>query len=197
MEVGIILLAAGNSSRLGQSKQLVELNGTPLLRKSAEIAQQTNCPIVVVLGSQAEVHQKVIADLKTDVVVNQDWQLGMGSSLKTGLATLLNKYPNLAAVMVLVCDQPYLTYLHLEKLLNDLHCQSQSIIASAYAKVIGVPAIFRRELFPNLLQLANDAGARKVIQQFPDQVYSVVLEKGEIDIDTPQDLAQLSKKSFI
>ncbi len=193
MEVGILLLAAGNSSRLGQSKQLVEVNGMPLLRKSAITALQTNYPVLVVLGAQANAHQKVIADLKTEVVLNPDWQLGMGSSLKTGLNLLVEKYPALQAVLVLVCDQPYLTTTHLNTLIHKLETESQAIIASAYADTWGVPAIFRKELFTNLLQVADAAGARKIIQQFSDQVHSVKFENGEIDLDTPQDLLHLPK----
>ncbi|TXH25511.1 MAG: nucleotidyltransferase family protein [Cyclobacteriaceae bacterium] len=193
MEVGILLLAAGNSSRLGQSKQLVEVNGMPLLRKSAITALQTNYPVLVVLGAQANAHQKVIADLKTEVVLNPDWRLGMGSSLKTGLNLLVEKYPALQAVLVLVCDQPYLTTTHLNTLIHKLETESQAIIASAYADTWGVPAIFRKELFTNLLQVADAAGARKIIQQLSDQVHSVKFENGEIDLDTPQDLLHLPK----
>lgn len=193
MEVGILLLAAGNSSRLGQSKQLVEVNGMPLLRKSAITALQTNYPVLVVLGAQANEHQKVIADLKTEVVLNPDWRLGMGSSLKTGLNLLVEKYPALQAVLVLVCDQPYLTTTHLNTLIHKLETESQAIIASAYADTWGVPAIFRKELFTNLLQVADAAGARKIIQQLSDQVHSVKFENGEIDLDTPQDLLHLPK----
>lgn len=193
MEVGILLLAAGNSSRLGQSKQLVEVNGMPLLRKSAITALQTNYPVLVVLGAQANEHQKVIADLKTEVVLNPDWRLGMGSSLKTGLNLLVEKYPALQAVLVLVCDQPYLTTTHLNTLIHKLETESQAIIASAYAYTWGVPAIFRKELFTNLLQVADAAGARKIIQQLSDQVHSVKFENGEIDLDTPQDLLHLPK----
>lgn len=194
MQTGIILLAAGNSSRLGQSKQLVKVNGTPLLRKSAQAAQQTNCPVVVVLGSDSETHLTVIADLNPEVVINPHWQTGMGSSIKAGLTSLIKTYPGLQAAMVLVCDQPYLSANHLQKLLDELQKQNQLIIASAYSNTVGVPAIFRKELFPNLLQLANEAGARKIIQQFSDQVCSVPFEKGEIDLDTPQDLQHLPKE---
>lgn len=194
MQAGIVLLAAGSSSRLGQSKQLIEINHVPLLRKSVETAQQTNCPVVVVLGANAAAHQKVIADQKIDVVIHQDWQLGMGSSLKAGLTSLLNTYTDLPAVMVLVCDQPYLSINHLRTLLHVLQTQHQPIVASAYANTLGVPALFRKELFPNLLHLAHDSGARKIIQQFSDRVIAIPFEKGEIDLDTPQDLLHLPKE---
>jgi molybdenum cofactor cytidylyltransferase len=194
MSVGIILLAAGNSSRLGQSKQLVEINGISLLRKSVTEALQINCPLVVVLGANTKAHQNVIADLNVNVVINTQWQLGMGNSLKTGLTSLLARYPELQAVMVMVCDQPYLSTTHLQKLIDGTKTQSQPIVASAYANTIGVPAIFKKEFFPNLQQVADAAGARKIIQQFSNQVYTVPFENGEIDIDTPQDLLRLPNK---
>lgn len=192
--VGIVVLAAGNSSRLGQSKQLIEINGVSLLRKSVEVALQTNYPVVVVLGANATAHQKVIVDLKASVEVNHNWQSGMGSSLKVGLNWLLNTNAELQAVMILVCDQPYLSAIHLQKLVSELQQQTMPIIASAYSHVAGVPAIFRKDFFSALLQLPDDAGARKIIQQFADRVYTVPFEKGEIDIDTPQDLLHLPKK---
>jgi len=194
MQVGLVLLAAGNSSRLGQSKQLVEINGVPLLRKSTEVALQTKFPLVVVLGANADIHQKIIADLKSDVVINPNWQLGMGNSLKVGLTTLLKMHADLQSVMILVCDQPFLSVAHLQKLLSAFQEQNQPIVASAYSNVAGVPALFRKELFTHLLHLADDAGARKIIQEFPNQVYAIPFEKGEIDIDTPQDLLHLPKK---
>ncbi|HCZ36169.1 MAG TPA: 4-diphosphocytidyl-2C-methyl-D-erythritol synthase [Cytophagales bacterium] len=193
MQVGIIILAAGNSSRLGQSKQLVQINGVSLLRRSTEIAVQTTLPVVVVLGADAEVHQQVIADLKTEIVVNDVWQTGMGSSLKAGLSHLIQTNPKVEAAMILVCDQPYLSFAHLQKLIAANQQQVKPIVASTYANVIGVPAIFKKELFPHLLQLDNDSGARKIIQQFTDQAHVISFEKGEIDIDTPQDLLHLPK----
>lgn len=193
MQVGIIVLAAGNSSRLGQSKQLVQVNGVSLLRRSTEIAIQTTQPVVVVLGAHAEAHQQVIADLKTEIVVNDAWQTGMGSSLKAGLSHLVQANPKVDAAMILVCDQPYLSVAHLQKLIAANRQQVKPIVASTYANVIGVPAIFKKELFPHLLQLDNDSGARKIIQQFTDQAHVISFEKGEIDIDTPQDLLHLPK----
>lgn len=193
MQVGIIVLAAGNSSRLGQSKQMVPVNGIPLLRKSTEIAVQTTQPVVVVVGAHAEAHQQVIADLKTEIIVNPDWQTGMGGSLKVGLSHLIQRNPKLEAAMILVCDQPYLSLAHLQKLIEANQQQVKPIIASTYAHAIGVPTIFKKELFPHLLKLDNDTGARKIIQQFTNQVHAIPFEKGEIDIDTPQDLLRLPK----
>ncbi len=194
MRVGIIVLAAGNSSRLGQSKQLVRVGGISLLRRSTEIAIQTTHPVVVVLGANAKAHQQEIAGLNIDTVVNHAWQTGMGSSLKAGLTHLLKVQPQSDAAMILVCDQPYLSLAHLQKLTGAIQQQLKPIVASAYANVIGVPAIFRKEFFPHLLQSDNDSGARKIIHQFVHQVYSIPFEKGEIDIDTPQDLLHLPKE---
>ncbi|MBX2897644.1 MAG: nucleotidyltransferase family protein [Cyclobacteriaceae bacterium] len=194
MQVGIIVLAAGNSSRLGQSKQLVQVGGIPLLRRSTEIAIQTTYPVVVVLGANAAAHQRVIADLKIQTVVNPAWQTGMGSSLKAGLTCLLQVNPKLEAAMMLVCDQPYLSQAQLQKLIVAAHQESKPIVASTYAHVIGVPAIFRKEFFPHLLQSDDDSGARKIMHQFAHLVYSIPFENGEIDIDTPQDLLHLPKE---
>ncbi|MBN8577776.1 MAG: nucleotidyltransferase family protein [Cyclobacteriaceae bacterium] len=191
METGIILLAAGNSSRLGQSKQLIHLQGVPLLRKCAVEALKTTCPVMVVLGANAAAHQAVLTDLQLDSIVNTTWQSGMGNSLKAGLAALLSKLPGMQAVMILVCDQPYLSANHLTNLLTAAQTHSQPIVASAYAGTVGVPVLFKKDFFEVLLHLPNHAGARKILEQSAQHVYSLPFDKGEIDLDTPQDLLHL------
>jgi molybdenum cofactor cytidylyltransferase len=88
--ISILILAAGNSSRLGQSKQLVPIQGEPLLLKSVREAMGAQAEsIVVVLGAQAEVHKKIIDTLPVEIVINTNWERGMGSSLKLGLKNLV------------------------------------------------------------------------------------------------------------
>ncbi|MEQ1588226.1 MAG: nucleotidyltransferase family protein, partial [Cyclobacteriaceae bacterium] len=108
--ISILVLAAGSSSRLGQSKQLFLVEGKTLLEKSALAALNSGAEhVVVVLGAQAALHKKVIENLPIGIVINDDWQKGMGNSLKVGLGHLITNYPETEAVIIMVCDQPFLT----------------------------------------------------------------------------------------
>lgn len=190
--ISILILAAGNSSRLGQSKQLVPIQGEPLLLKSVREAMGAQAEsIVVVLGAQAEVHKKIIDTLPVEIVINTNWERGMGSSLKVGLKNLTDRFPEMEAVLIMVCDQPYLTTEHLKKIIAAYKKPNTEIITSFYNQTKGVPALFKNSLFSKLMQLNDTEGARKIIQTFKGSIIDVPFEKGEIDLDTPNDLRRL------
>ena len=173
---------------MGTSKQLLDIGGVPLLVHSVQIALDCGASsVVVVLGAQAEVHQRTIAGLSAEVVVHPDWKNGMGSSLKAGLTYLLHRHDRPEAIMVMVCDQPRLTSQHLRELITTYKKTKKSIIASHYGGTDGVPALFDQSLFPELLLLPDEQGARKVIAARAENVVSVSFPEGEIDLDTPED----------
>lgn len=186
--LNILLLAAGASSRMGQSKQLLSIDGKPLLQKMAEEAVKASVgKVVVVLGAQANVHQAVIKNLPVEMVIHHEWQKGMGSSLKAGLQFIMNQSAKASAILVMVCDQPFLTSMHLKKLVEEFRSSKKRIVASAYQNILGVPCVFSREYFPALLALADTEGARTLIKNAKDEVASIAFEHGEIDLDTPED----------
>lgn len=188
MSVAILLLAAGGSTRMGTSKQLLDIGGVTLLMHSVQIALDCGASsVVVVLGAQAEVHQQALAGLAAEVVIHPDWKKGMGSSLKAGLTYLLRRQDKPEAVMVLVCDQPRLTTQHLRELIIMYGKTKQPIVASHYGGTDGVPALFDQSLFPELLLLPDEQGARKVIAARAENVVSVSFPEGAIDLDTPED----------
>ncbi|MFN6087802.1 MAG: NTP transferase domain-containing protein [Cyclobacteriaceae bacterium] len=192
-EIAILLLAAGSSSRLGRSKQLVSIKGQPLLLKSMNAAIETGIEnIIVVLGANEQEHHQVIKDARVHVVVNADWKKGMGSSLKTGLSYLLQQTPKTEAVITMVCDQPLITSDQLKKLIAEHESSRSTIVASFYQGVAGVPVLFDRTLFSELLSMPDEAGAKKIIQQHPHLVKTVPFPGGEIDIDTDDDLKKFS-----
>lgn len=196
MNIGIIVLAAGSSSRMGRSKQLLEIEGEPMLCRCVKIALAVSPDnVVVILGANEKPHREVIEKLPIQIVSNYYWKTGMGSSIKTGLNYLLQSGAELEAVIIMVCDQPALTADHLFKLIQKFDQKQGSIIASAYDNSSGVPALFGRSFFSNLLLLADDQGAKKIIQQFPRQVETVEFLKGSIDLDTDEDYQNyLNKK---
>jgi molybdenum cofactor cytidylyltransferase len=188
MEIGIIVLAAGSSSRMGRSKQLLEIEGEPLLCRCTKIALAVNTQnVIVILGANENPHRDVICQFPVQIISNYYWKTGMGSSIKTGLNYLLQSGAELDAVIIMVCDQPELTVEHLQKLIQKFEEKKASIIASSYANASGVPVLFGRSFFSNLLLLADDHGAKKIIQQFPRQVDTVPFPKGSFDLDTEED----------
>jgi molybdenum cofactor cytidylyltransferase len=188
MTIGIILLAAGSSSRMGQSKQLLEIGGEQLLLKSTRVALQALPEkVIIVLGANESAHRKIIEKLPVEIVTNKDWQQGMGSSLKKGMKELLLTAPKLDAVLVLVCDQPLLTTEHLDQVIKKFNLTKSPIVASYYSGTAGVPALFDKSLFKKLLNIEDQAGAKKIILQHEEVVQTIDFPQGSIDLDTLDD----------
>lgn len=188
MSVGILLLAAGSSSRLGRSKQLLPVDSEPLLVRAVRTALASGAnKTVVVLGSDAPAHHNVISNYPVEVAVNDDWQKGMGHSLKTGLLHLITSAPETQAVLVMVCDQPMLEASHLQRLILELGRSEKTIIASLYNGSPGVPAIFTYHHFEELLNLDDQHGAKKVILQHQSTIGLIDFPGGVVDLDTPED----------
>ncbi|MEQ9166273.1 MAG: nucleotidyltransferase family protein [Fulvivirga sp.] len=185
----VLILAAGNSSRLGQSKQLVKTSrGQTLLNRTISIAQQAQLgEVYVVLGSAYQKHSESI---KSDVhiVENNNWQAGMGASLKVGIKAIISDINELDFIVVSVCDQPYLETENLLELYSEFKNSDKPIIASKYDEGFGVPVLFSNTVFDELLQLKDSEGALKFLKANLDGVTFVDFKKGNLDIDTPDDL---------
>lgn len=189
--IGGILLAAGGSSRMGQPKQLLVYKGKTLLRRAVETLIHSACgPVVVVLGAEAVQTKNEIKDLPVHTVFNENWQAGMSSSIKTGLEYLLRSDTEISAVVITLCDQPNVTSSHIDKLVAKFRETKKSIVAAEYNNVIGVPALFDRDLFDELLKIKGDKGAREIIAKHPDALITTPLPEAALDIDTTADLAK-------
>lgn len=175
---------------MGEPKQLLPFRGKSLLWQAATTAIETGLePVIVVLGAHSHVIKKELAGLKLTILENTDWKEGMSTSLKVGESAALKLAPDLDALIFMVCDQPFVSSALLLELLNTRRVSGNSIVASAYEGILGTPALFGRETFLALRELTGDAGARRLIKQFGDQVASVDFPKGHIDIDTKNDYA--------
>ena len=191
---GIILLAAGQSARLGKPKQLLNYKGKTLLAHSLQIAIETQLqPIVTVLGANLDTLKQSIEPTNTNIVINQEWSEGMASSIRCGIEELLKIEPSIAGVIIMVCDQPYVTAKLLTDLVEKHEDSSKPIIASRYNNNIGTPALFDKTIFALLLSLKGDSGAKKIMKSNPDWVETVNFPFGEIDIDTSLDYELLMK----
>ena len=192
LKVGGLLLAAGGSSRLGRPKQLVEFKGKTLLRHAAESMAASICdPVVAVLGAEAGRSATEIDGLQVAVCINENWHSGMSSSIRSGIEKLVAIEPMLDAVLISLCDQPFINTEMLNRFGEKFAEGRQSVIAAKYNGVAGVPALFSRELFSELSRLEGDKGARDLIRSQRDLV-TIDLPEAAFDIDTPDDAAGLT-----
>jgi molybdenum cofactor cytidylyltransferase len=193
--IALILLAAGSSSRMGQSKQLLLIEDEPLLLRSTKAALASSPgKIAVVLGAEAEKHGGVINHLPVQIIHNENWAKGMGNSIKAGLNHLLTIQPDLQAVVIMVCDQPLLTCSHLDKIISTYKKTKKQIVASHYSNAPGVPALFDQSLFSELLIIPDEQGAKKILTKHTSDVVAVDFPGGEIDLDTWEEYQNFKNK---
>jgi len=186
--VGLVILAAGASTRLGTPKQLLRYGEKSLLFRAAQTAVASVCePVVIVLGAYAELLKQEVQDLPVQVVENPHWQKGMGGSIGTGIEAINTFSDNIEAVVLMLCDQPFVSVDLINKLVESSCLTKHSIVASQYQGTLGVPALFKCALFGELLSLKSAEGAKKVIAKYSGEVDSVAFANGVIDIDTPGD----------
>lgn len=189
----IIILAAGSSSRMGRPKQLLPYMGKSLLSHSVDTANDTDAnPVIVVLGANAALLEKEIDEKKVHIVVNKEWQEGMASSIRCGLNTLLHIAPSSGAAILMVCDQPFVSAPLLNELISKQKNTGKQIVASQYQNTVGPPALFDKIIFPELMKLKGDAGARKVVERHSSDTTTVLFTGGNIDIDTEADYKALN-----
>jgi molybdenum cofactor cytidylyltransferase len=195
--IGIIILAAGSSSRMGQPKQLLRYEGETLLRRAVRAALETGYrPVVVVLGSQAETLQKEVAATEARIVFNQEWAEGMSSSIRCGLRALETAATGAAdAAILMLCDQPFVTSGAIRRLVQIYLAQRPLFVASEYetkdGKTRGVPALFSRSLFRELMELRGAAGAKRIIARHEAAGSIIAAPEAAFDIDTPDDYLAL------
>jgi molybdenum cofactor cytidylyltransferase len=183
-----IILAAGGSSRLGSPKQLLPYQGGTLVRRAAEIALETGAQVVVVVGSESEKVRESLVGLDLKTVENPDWQEGMASSIRVGISSL---DPAIETTVIALCDQPKITACHLQALASAIS-EERPIAASSYDGIFGAPCAFHRAVFPKLLALQGDSGARELIRNAETAVIGVPFQEGNLDIDTQADYERLS-----
>ncbi len=190
MSPHIIILAAGASTRLGQPKQLVKLGGRPALHIVISNAVAVAGPdVTVVLGAHASDMTYLLSRTATSYVVNREWEEGMASSIRAGLAALP---PASKAALILLGDQVGVTPDDLKRLIDAWKANENGIAASVYDRHVGVPAIFPYFCFSELTQLRGDHGARAVLERHRDRVVRVPMPNASIDLDTPEQLADLT-----
>ena len=185
-----IVLAAGASTRFGAAKQLVRIGDRPLLSLVAgRAAEVVGHALIVVLGARAAELAPLLARSQASVVINRDWREGLASSIRAGIAHLP---ASCDGAMLVLADQARVTAEDLRRLADAWHRQPLCVAAARYGATIGVPAIFPRHCFGELRELTGDSGARALLSRHADRLTKVTMASAAFDLDTPDDLLQLT-----
>jgi len=190
--VGAVILAAGASTRMSIPKQLLQFRGQTLLTRAASVALEAGCrPVVVVTGANAAACRESLRGLDVLEAENQQWESGMSSSIRVGIEALVTANPQIAAVILMLCDQPFVTRDVIVGLVRAYYETGCSIVASRYGGSYGVPALFAKAHFAKLATLEGAAGAKPIIQKHLRKIHLLPFPEGKIDIDTRDDFARL------
>ncbi len=193
--ISIILLAAGESSRLGTPKQLLMYKGKNLMQHSIDMTLTLGMDTFIVLGAYGEKIQNQVNTYDAKIVENEEWNEGLASSIRKGLEAVLISHPDTEAVILVLCDQPFLSAEILRQILEKYHDTGLPIVHCLYGEASGPPTLFHRSMFPYLMELKGGQGAKKVVGRFPDQAAFIDFPQGKWDIDTPEDYQQLIDES--
>ena len=190
----IILLSAGPSNRLGKPKQLLPFNDTTLLQHLINEAKASLAKnVLIVLGAYENEIQSSLEPGNIHIAINNEWQEGMASSIKFGINEVQKFSPVSDAAILMMCDQPYVTAALLNDLMSTHEQTGKPIVSCTYDFTIGPPALFHQSLFPELLQLTGDAGAKRIIEIHAGTTATVPFPQGVVDINTMDDFESIAQ----
>ncbi|HMB64165.1 MAG TPA: nucleotidyltransferase family protein [Eudoraea sp.] len=193
--VTVLILAAGSSSRMGKMKQLLPWKNTTLLGSAISAAKASKASeIIVVLGYHAARIRESLTNHRIILLENREWETGMGSSVRCGMQYVLNKTSLPDAVLIMLCDQPFIGTGYLNEMIEAYYASPKNIIGTAYGRSAGVPALFGKSYFSMLKGISGKEGAREVISGHSDD--TVTLNANDLlgDVDNDEDYRSLLDK---
>ena len=190
----ILLLTAGKSSRMGQPKALLSIKGQSLISYQIDRLKELGLPITVVLGAYADAISNAATSKEVRLVLNKDFEKGMGSSIAFGTTSIQNTNPEIDAILVCAIDQPLIPLDHFKNLLSTASKTNFSIIQSlSEVGWRGIPTLFKSNHFKALSKLTGDEGAKSIIQNHRSTVKAVKAPSDSlIDIDTYEQYRSLN-----
>lgn len=192
MNIAILILAAGSSTRMGTTKQLLKLGNSTLLGQVINNCSQTNADsLSVVLGSESD---KIKCELpsSTHIIINPDYRDGLSTSIKSGVNALQEK----DAICIVLGDQPLVDIAYLNEMIAKSKTYPNHIIASTYGRHNGVPAIFPKKYYQKLKNLSDDKGAKRLLNNELEEVIVMDRSVDLFDVDTPLDYILISKNKL-
>ena len=198
--IAAVVLAAGESSRMGRPKALLPIDGVRFIEKIVSSFQSTKVgKILVVLGHNAEEMRQKIADLPVLIVVNNEYKKGQMSSLVAAIRDIQSRQfsAELDGILVHLVDHPYVNPILVDVMIDRFYESKKLIVVPRYHGRRGHPVIFSRSLFSELLNAALDQGAKTVVHAHQKDTLEIDTEDEgvTIDIDTPEEYRQFVKES--
>ncbi len=184
-DIGLLILAAGQASRMGKEKQLLPWKGKTLLEHAVSQALKLSTNVHVVLGAYAEKTQPLLASYPVQLIHNKEWEQGMGASLATGLHAMQKE--GYSAALILLVDQPMIALSHYQQLIAHFRETPEAIIASEYPNGPGVPAVIPKRYFGQLSNLKGEGGAKKLMRSKDTPVRTIPTVGMLVDLDRPED----------
>ncbi len=189
--VAAIVLAAGASQRMGRPKQLLPVGDKTMLKHLVDVVRASSAsPIIVVLGHRASEMKATLQEGDVEIVVNEDWEAGLSTSVQAGLRAVA---PEVQAALFVLADQPALTAEVIAQIVEHYRRTRGLIVVPTYGGRRGNPVLFDRALFPALMQVEGDQGGRSLLSRYPSKVEEVAVSSAGVlvDIDTPDDYQRL------
>lgn len=189
--IAAVILAGGSSSRMGQAKQLLKFENEYLIQKLNKDLESVAKSVYIISGCY---HKEMTRDFNhMNLIYNENWKNGMGSSLACAVSALADTYSHL---LVCTCDQVQIPKTHYQQLTQISNNNPQHIIVSSYNNTIGIPAIFPQKYFRELIKLnQSDSGAKPVINKYIENVISIDCHEAGFDLDTWKDWENFIQES--
>ncbi len=195
MKIAILILAAGQSSRMGQPKQLLKLGKKTFIQNCIETALKSSCPnIYCVIGANASEISAYIKHYPIQIIENPDYKNGLSTSIKVGVRCI--EQDDFEAVLILLADQPKITKSHLNDLIALFLKNPEKPVATAYQSSVGVPAVFPKKYFQELKTLSGDKGAKPLLKKLSKSIHCIPFSELR-DIDTPEDYQDLLDNEIV
>ncbi|MGO4921598.1 nucleotidyltransferase family protein [Maribacter spongiicola] len=187
LDIAVLIMAAGASRRMDGIKQLMPWKNSNFLLETIKTVQNTKAKsLYVVLGSNAEYidNQCSLKEKNINVIINSNWENGLGDSIAHGVKVLLIQRPTLDGILVCLSDQPLLSFEYLNSLVVEFVKHPSKIIATNYGKKVGVPALFPKLLFEELCTLKGDFGAKEILNNKSNAIIPLDGADQIVDVDT-------------
>ena len=191
-KLSTLILAAGNSSRLGSPKQLIEFEGQTLIERITETALSISEEVLIVLGGNSELILPKLERFNNVIstIYNPDWKEGMGTSIRIGVEKLAE---NSDLIIILLADQPFISKVLLQNMLQSYAKTQNPIVSCIYSNTLGVPILFDKSVFFELLKLNGDKGAKSFLHLYKNRISTIDFPEAIVDIDTLEDVENLKK----
>lgn len=189
MNIGVVILAAGESKRMGVPKQILPIFGVPMLKYLVDEVLDTEAhPVTVVVGANKTKIVPLLENIPIGIIDNPEWQKGMGSSIKMGLVGSYLITKGFDGLIFMTSDMPFVNSARINKLIETAReFPDKTIIASKYSGTLGVPVLYKKERFEDILDMKPEHGAKQFFNKYPEEIITVDFDLGAVDLDTKED----------